>query len=110
METAYKIAGIDVHKKMLAVVVANARDTELKFECRQFGTTASELQPPPPPPAIRSLCWTSGRNWKRSGLGRSCTPRCWRSVRKVRPRSTRMKHHRGGKIDVRGILESLPAS
>jgi transposase len=44
METAYKIAGIDVHKKMLAVVVANARDTELKFECRQFGTTASELR------------------------------------------------------------------
>lgn len=44
MEAAYKIARIDVHKKMLAVVVANARDTELKFECRQFGTTASELR------------------------------------------------------------------
>ena len=43
MEAAYKIAGIDVHKKMLAVVVANARDTELKFECRRFGTTLSEL-------------------------------------------------------------------
>jgi hypothetical protein len=44
MEAEYNIAGIDVHKKMLAVVVANARDTELRFECRRFGTTASELR------------------------------------------------------------------
>jgi hypothetical protein len=28
METTYSVAGIDVHKKMLAVVVANARETE----------------------------------------------------------------------------------
>ena len=44
MEAAYNIAGIDVHKKMLAVVVANARDMELQFECRRFGTTVSELR------------------------------------------------------------------
>ena len=44
MESAYNIAGIDVHKKMLAVVIANARDTELQFECRKFGTTVSELR------------------------------------------------------------------
>jgi len=44
MEPAYNIAGIDVHKKMLAVVIANARDLELRFECRRFGTTASELR------------------------------------------------------------------
>jgi len=44
MEPAYNIAGIDVHKKMLAVVIANARDAELHFECRRFGTTASELR------------------------------------------------------------------
>jgi transposase len=41
---AYYVAGIDVHKKMLAVVVANARDTELNFDCRRFGTTASQLR------------------------------------------------------------------
>jgi transposase len=41
---AYYVAGIDVHKKMLAVVVANARDRELHFECRRFGTTISELR------------------------------------------------------------------
>jgi hypothetical protein len=44
METTYNIAGIDVHKKMLAVVIANARQTELEFECRQFGTTVSEIR------------------------------------------------------------------
>ncbi|MGH9629463.1 MAG: IS110 family transposase [Bryobacteraceae bacterium] len=44
MEDAYKVAGIDVHKKMLAVAVANARETELQFECRRFGTTVSELR------------------------------------------------------------------
>ena len=40
---SYKVAGIDVHKKMLAVVVAEAGDTDLKFECRTFGTRAKEL-------------------------------------------------------------------
>lgn len=44
MEMAYHVAGIDVHKKMLAVVIANARDTEVQFECRRFGTTISELR------------------------------------------------------------------
>jgi hypothetical protein len=44
MESAYYVAGIDVHKKMLAVVIANAREAELQFECRRFGTTASELR------------------------------------------------------------------
>ena len=44
MDTPYNVVGIDVHKKMLAVAVANARDTELQFECRQFGTTVGELR------------------------------------------------------------------
>src|SRR4051794_14803817 len=44
VESPYNIAGIDVHKKMLAVVVANVRDRELDFECRRFGTTVSELR------------------------------------------------------------------
>ena len=44
MEAQYILAGIDVHKKMLAVVVANAGDLELQFECRRFGTTVSELR------------------------------------------------------------------
>lgn len=44
MDAAYYVAGIDVHKKMLAVVVANARNRDLQFECRRFGTTTSELK------------------------------------------------------------------
>jgi hypothetical protein len=42
---SYRIAGIDVHKKMLAVVVADiAVEGEFQFERRRFGTTADHLQ------------------------------------------------------------------
>lgn len=48
METAerqYKVAGIDVHKSMLAVVIADAgREGEFQFERRKFGATESELR------------------------------------------------------------------
>jgi len=40
----YKIAGIDVHKKVLMVVVTDAAAEELEFESRRFGTTASERE------------------------------------------------------------------
>ena len=39
----YQIAGIDVHKKLLVVVVADVSEPEFHFECRRFGTTTSEL-------------------------------------------------------------------
>ena len=45
----YKVAGIDIHKKALMVVVATAADEvaeaageALEFECRRFGAAASE--------------------------------------------------------------------
>ena len=42
---SYKIAGIDVHKKMLAVVVADvAIEGEYHFERRQFGANPDELR------------------------------------------------------------------
>ena len=42
--TTYKIAGIDVHKNMLAVVVADvAGEGEFYFERRKFGTGQNEL-------------------------------------------------------------------
>lgn len=42
---AYKIAGIDVHKRMLAVVVADVeRDGEWVFERRRFGSNPAELR------------------------------------------------------------------
>ena len=41
----YRIAGIDVHKAMLAVAVADVDvETEWQFERRQFGTTPSQLR------------------------------------------------------------------
>ena len=44
MESSYKIAGIDVHKKMLAVVVTDAAEAgEFRFERRKFGSGAAEL-------------------------------------------------------------------
>jgi transposase len=41
---AYKVAGIDVHKKVLMVVVWEASDLESKPARRRFGTTTSELR------------------------------------------------------------------
>jgi transposase len=42
---SYRIAGIDVHKKMLAVVVANIEvQGEYQFEQRQFGSNPEHLQ------------------------------------------------------------------
>ena len=41
----YQIAGIDVHKKMLAVVVADVEvDGEFAFERQKAGTTSAELR------------------------------------------------------------------
>jgi transposase len=42
---AYRIAGVDVHKKLLAVAVADVDvEGEWRFERRQFGTSPSQLQ------------------------------------------------------------------
>lgn len=45
MESAYNVAGIDVHKKMLAVVVTDVSELgEYRFEERTFGTGSTELR------------------------------------------------------------------
>jgi hypothetical protein len=42
---AYRIAGIDVHKKKLAVVVADVEvDDAYQFERRWFGSNPEQLQ------------------------------------------------------------------
>jgi hypothetical protein len=41
---SYQIAGIDVHKKVLMVVVIDASTPEVKLERRRFGTMPSELR------------------------------------------------------------------
>jgi len=40
---SYMVAGIDVHKKVLMVSVADAAQQEMEFACLRFGTTTSEL-------------------------------------------------------------------
>src|ERR1700694_2547036 len=40
----YKVAGIDIHKKVLMVVVTDAAAEEWEFESRRFGTVASERE------------------------------------------------------------------
>ena len=45
MDAVYKVAGIDVHKKMLAVVVANVAEIgEYRFERRKFGNGDAALK------------------------------------------------------------------
>jgi len=45
MRTGYLVlAGIDVHKKMLAVVVRIESDGQVGYERRKFGTTQSEIR------------------------------------------------------------------
>jgi len=41
---AYKVAGIDVHKKVLMVVILDVNDPSSEPQRRRFGTTTSELQ------------------------------------------------------------------
>jgi hypothetical protein len=41
---AYKVAGIDVHKKVLMVVILDVNDPQSEPQRRRFGTTTSELQ------------------------------------------------------------------
>jgi hypothetical protein len=42
---SYRIAGIDVHKKMLAVVVSDVEvDGEYQFERRRFGSNPEQLR------------------------------------------------------------------
>ena len=40
----YRIAGIDVHKKMLAVVVADVEVDDFYFERQKVGTTPTDLR------------------------------------------------------------------
>ncbi len=45
MEIRYFVAGIHLHKRMLAVVIADAgRAGEFGFQRRKFGTTPGELK------------------------------------------------------------------
>ena len=45
MEPVYRsMAGIDVHKKMVAVVIRQWRGEQVEYQKRKFGTTRAEIQ------------------------------------------------------------------
>jgi transposase len=44
MQASRCVAGIDVHKKMLAVVVARTQEQSLEIERAKFGTTTGDLE------------------------------------------------------------------
>jgi transposase len=44
MRSAEKVAGIDVHKMMLAVVVGRSEQAEKEWTRRKFGATRRELE------------------------------------------------------------------
>ena len=67
----YSIAGIDVHKKMLVVVVAEVTEqAEWSYERGKFGATASELR--------RLADWFQQRDVPE--VGRESTAPYWRPV------------------------------
>jgi transposase len=66
----YYVAGIDVHKAMLAVVVSEVKPGECEFQRRRFGTTRSQL---------RELTeWLLG--WGVQEVAMESTARYWRPV------------------------------
>src|ERR1700758_3166634 len=66
----YKIAGIDVHKKVLMVVVSDATTPEEKPERRRFATMPSDLH--------RLLIWLREQGVEEAVMG--STAQYWRSV------------------------------
>jgi transposase len=69
-EEAMKIAGIDVHKKVLMVVVVDARAPEAKPARRRFATMPSELE--------RLLIWLREQGVEEAVM--ESTAQYWRSV------------------------------
>ena len=59
-----KIAGIDVHKKVLMVVIVNGSAPEEKPTRRRFATMPSQLH--------QLLIWLQGQGGRRSGDGIDC--------------------------------------
>ena len=67
---SYKIAGIDVHKKVLMVVVMDASTPDCQPERRRFATMASDLR--------RLLSWLRDKEVKEAVM--ESTAQYWRSV------------------------------
>ena len=91
---SYRIAGIDVHKKMLAVVVADVEGNgEYQFERRQFFTTTEALRELAEwlnQQAVEEVVMESTAQYWRPVWG--MLEQCWQPVREQRPGSVRRLH------------------
>lgn len=67
---SYKVAGIDIHKKVLMVVVADVSTQEWELERRRFGTTSSELR--------RLSAWLRGQSVEEAVM--ESTAQYWKPV------------------------------
>ena len=77
---SYRIAGIDVHKKMLAVVVSDVEiESEFQFERRMFGSNRKSLlksvppQRPFPPRSASLRGWVPAPATKRAPASTTAT-------------------------------------
>lgn len=67
---SYSVAGIDVHKQILIVAVADVTATDGEFECGRFGSTRSELR--------RLIAWLAERSVQEVVM--ESTAQYWRPV------------------------------
>ncbi len=90
----YRIAGIDVHKKMLAVVIADVEGNgEYQFERRKFSTTTEALRELAEwlnQEAVEEVVMESTAQYWRPVWG--MLEQCWQPVREQQPGSVRRLH------------------
>ena len=91
---SYRIAGIDVHKKMLAVVIADVEGNgEYQFERRKFLTTTEALRELAEwlnQQTVEEVVMESTAQYWRPVWG--MLEQCWQPVREQRPGSVRRLH------------------
>ncbi|MGD1081574.1 MAG: transposase [Candidatus Sulfotelmatobacter sp.] len=107
---AYRIAGIDVHKKMLAVVVADVEvEGEYEFERRRFGSNPEELR--------RLSAWLSEQQVEEVVMKSTAQywqpvwgalERYWKPTRDAALPSARTGKHLEAATDPRGRVQSKP--
>src|SRR5690348_1352255 len=90
----YRIAGIDVHKNMLAVVIADVEGSgEYQFERRKFVTTTEALRQLAEwlnQQAVQEVVMESTAQYWRPVWG--MLEQCWQPVREQQPGSVRRLH------------------
>ena len=64
------MAGLDVHKKVLAIVIRQERDGQVACEKRKFGTSRAKME--------HAAAWL--RHWQAGDVVMEATAQYWRPV------------------------------